>query len=149
MRNYSNSSIITLLKRWISTNFDGGMIVNRIKVVVCLLVCLLITTSCGVQSRQDKVLETLGTPIDEAFYTHGGFQDYTDFGVYSYSSLKLERNEYFVAITHEDMETLGEYLDNFEQWIETFRQNDPSDVLVVNYAFDRSIIDESDFFLSL
>ena len=36
-------------------------------------------------------------------------------------------------------------LDDFESWIETYREGDASREIVVNYDFDRSIIDSEDY----
>jgi hypothetical protein len=92
------------------------------------------------------VLNSLGRYESKQLWTHGEFQDYTDFGLYSYSSAKLNDNQYFKLVSETDIELLYAFVDNFEQWIETFRSNDPDDELVANYAFDRSLIDTEDYF---
>lgn len=133
---------------------------KRFFLLITLFAILISTTSCAFQpkigdimnsffnepTRQDKVLETLGQYDSEKIWTHGSFQDYTDYGIYSYSSVNLNDNEYFNPVTDSDSEKIKGYIDDFEGWIDFFKENDPNDELVLNYNFDRSIIDTSDYF---
>ena len=98
-----------------------------------------------VQTVQETVSESLGQYTKHEMWTHGGFQDYTDYGIYYYSSVKLEDNQYFKRITDSDIETINGFIDNFETWVDTFKENNPDDELVLNYNFERSIIDGSDY----
>ena len=111
--------------------------------VLSLLIC---TTSCGLKTRQEEMIDFLGKPESEQIWTHGEFQDYADFGIYYYPALNIENSKDFAKVSPEDMETLGLFLDNYEQWIAAVESNDPEDELVVNYAFDRTIIDTEDHF---
>lgn len=111
-----------------------------------LLVLALLLNACGWQSRQDPVLASLGRYETKEFYTSGGFQDYTDFAKYTYSSPDLEDNPYFAPLSDADRAELERFLDDFENWIETIRWSDPDNEVVVNYAFDRSNIDTGDYF---
>lgn len=116
---------------------------------VCLFVAFLLllsATGCTMETRQDKVVNSLGQYESKQVWTHGEFQDYTDFGLYSYSSAKIVDNPYFKAVSETDIALIYEFVDNFEKWIESFCKNNPSDELVVNYAFDRSVIDTGDYF---
>ena len=105
------------------------------------LVLTLGTAGCVFENRDSQVLKTLGNYESKRLWTHGEFQDYADFGIYNYQSANLEDNTYFHQVSQEDIETICGFLDNYEQWIETFRDNDPDDVLVQNYHFDRNILD--------
>ena len=116
------------------------------KCLPLLLSLALLLNACGLQSRQDPVLASLGQYEAKEFYTSGGFQDYTDFAKYTYSSADLEDNPYFAPVSSEDRDTLGLFLDDFENWIETIRWSDPDNEVVVNYAFDRSLIGTGDYF---
>lgn len=115
----------------------------------CLFVAfilLLSATGCTTETRQDEVVNSLGQYESKQVWTHGEWQDYTDFGLYSYSSAELANNPYFKLVSETDINLIHKFIDNFEKWIETFRNNNPNDELVVNYAFDRSVIDTGDYF---
>ena len=107
-----------------------------------LIICISIS-AC--KAPEDKILMSLGEYKDHVYYTQGTFQDYTDYAKYYYDSVDLTENEYFNKIQESDLAKIGEHLDDFESWIETYRENDPSREIVVNYDFDRSIIDSEDY----
>ena len=119
---------------------------KRLLRMVLVITLVFSATSCGIQTRQDKVLSSLGKYDSKQVWTHGEFQDYTDFGKYFYVSVSIDQNNYFQKVTSTDTETICSFIDDFEDWIDTFRNNDPKDELVLNYSFDRSIIDTEDFF---
>lgn len=98
------------------------------------------------QTLQEQVAESIGQYDNKEIWTHGGFQDYTDYGIYSYTSANLNNNQYFKPVTYSDSEKIKEFIDNFEGWVDVFKEDDPDDELVSNYNFDRSIIDTSDYF---
>lgn len=100
-------------------------------------------TSCA--APEDKVLASLGEYKSYVFYTEGEFQDFTDYAKYYYDSIDLTDNEYFSEIEHSDIDVLNEHLDDFESWIETYREGDATRKIVVNYDFDRSLIDYEDY----
>ena len=79
------------------------------------------------------------------FYTEGAFQDYTYYAKYYYDSVNFTDNEYFSKIGQADIDVLNEHLDDFESLIETYRGRDATREIVVNYDFDRSVIDHKDF----
>ena len=117
------------------------------KQIVGVLVCvvfLLSITSCTV--FEDKAIASLGEYEKEEFFTSGGFQDYTDYAKYYYTSIDVESNKYFEKITEADLTAINTHLDDFEGWIETIRDSDPSNEVVVNYDFDRGIVDTEDYF---
>ena len=110
-------------------------------VVVSLITLLL--ASCA--ASEDKVLNSLGEYKSHVFYSEGTFQDFTDYAKYYYDSVDFADNEYFSKIEQSDIDILNEHLDDFESWIETYREGDASREIVVNYDFDRSLIDFEDY----
>ena len=119
---------------------------KRIKpTVITLLLIILISTLSSCTAPEDKVLNSLGEYKSKEFYTEGEFQDYTYYAKYYYDSVNFTDNEYFSKIGQADIDVLNEHLDDFESWIETYREGDASREIVVNYDFDRSIIDSEDY----
>ena len=49
---------------------------------------------------------------------------------------KVQETDFVIINTH---------LDDFEGWIETIKDSEPSSEVVVNYDFDREIIDTEDY----
>lgn len=119
---------------------------KRLFTTVLAAILALNLTGCGIESREEQVLDTLGQYEYRHFYTSGGFQDYTDFALYTYAAADLTDNPYFAPLTGQDTEALKGFLDNFEGWVDIIGANDPSNELVVNYAFDRTILDSGDWF---
>ena len=119
---------------------------KRLFVLVLSAIFTLMITACGIQTRQDKVLNSLGKYESKQVWTHGEFQDYTDFGIYTFSVVELNGSSYFSAVAESDIETITAFVDNFENWINCFENSDPTDELVLNYSFDRSIVDAGDYF---
>ena len=117
------------------------------KQIVVVLVCfvfLLSITSCAVP--EDKVIASLGEYEKKEFFTSGGFQDYTDYAKYYFNSANAKENQYLNKIQDADFAIINTHLDDFEGWIETIRNSEPSSEVVVNYDFDREIIDTEDYF---
>ena len=114
-------------------------------IILLLIISCLIFALSSCTTPEDKVLNSLGEYKSYEFYTEGAFQDYTDYAKYYYDSADLSDNEYFSKIGQSDIDVLNEHLDDFESWIETYRENDASREIVVNYDFDRSIIDNEDY----
>ena len=111
-----------------------------------LIFSLPIVSSFFVETRQDTLLSSLGKYENRKFWSHGDFQDYTDFGIYTYKSINLSESEYFKTVSENDFATISSFIDNFENWVDSISKNSPNDELVLNYDFDRSIIDTTDFF---
>ena len=109
-------------------------------IVVCLFTLL---AACVIP--KNKVLASLGEYRDHEFYSEGAFQDYTDYAKYYYDSVDFTDNEYFAKIQPSDLDSLHEILDNFERCIASYRENDETCEIVVNYDFDRSWIDFEDY----
>ena len=115
------------------------------KLVLLILVSLLCLTlvSCGYPG--DDVRYSIGNYTHCEWYSSGGFQDYTDYGKFYYDSVDFTKNRYFHKMETSDIAVLTEHLDDFEGWIALYRKDEPSMELVVQYDFDRSIIDCEDF----
>lgn len=100
----------------------------------------------GCSFADDAILSSLGSYTAKNVYSHGGWQDFTDYGKYRYESISVENNKYFQPVTETDAETLKAYIANFEDWLEAIEKNDPEDSLVVNYDFDTGVISVDDYF---
>ena len=117
------------------------------KQIAVLLVCvvfLLAITSCA--APKDKVIASLGEYEKKEFFTSGGFQDYTDYAKYYFTAANVAENTYLNKIEETDFTIINTHLDDFEGWIETIKNSEPSSEVVVNYDFDREIIDTEDYF---
>lgn len=110
--------------------------------IMLVFVCLF--SSC--LAPEDKVLYSLGTYKNYEFYTQGEFQDYTDYGKYYFENVNIDDNNYFTQIQIEDLKIINEHLDDFECFIESYREKDSTREIVANYDFDRSMIDTEDYF---
>ena len=125
---------------------------KKLTVLLWIFALLLSASSCSIPSgrhivtRQDKVLASIGEYENKQFWRHGWFQDFTDFGIYTFASANLEDNPYFSVVTEEDIVTIDGYIAHFEKCIDSLKTKDPADKLVLHYAFDHSIIDTGDFF---
>ena len=112
--------------------------------VFLMLPWLLFSLSGCVPS--DPVIDSLPAYESKVMYTSGGFQDYTDYGKYTFGQLEdavLGENPYLKKVTAEDLTILQAYLDDFEDWIETY---DPQEEIALHYDFDWTVIDETDYF---
>ena len=119
---------------------------KRIKsTVIILSLIILISTLSSCAAPENKALNSLGEYKSHEFYTEGAFQDFTDYAKYYYDHVDFADNEYFCKIGQVDIDVLNEHLDDFESWIKTYREGDASREIVVNYDFDRSLIDCEDY----
>lgn len=121
--------------------------VTRMKQLIVLL-SLLWVMLCGCVSFQDPVMNSLPSEGKGTMYTHGEFQDYTDYGKYEYSGITakfLDRNEYFQIVNSEDIPELMGYLDNFEGWVAHAADCDECE-LAEMYDFSSTMIREGDYF---
>ena len=116
---------------------------KSVALIVVVLIFGTVLSSCIV--LEDKVLNSLGECRSCEFYTCGGFQDYTDYAKYYYNPVDFTDNEYFSIIEQSDIDALNEHLDDFESCIEAHGYTDASSEIVVNYDFDRSLIDSEDY----
>lgn len=122
-------------------------ILNKVKwtiYICCVCIFALSFTACTLV--EDKVVASLGEYESREFFTSGGFQDYADYAIYHYKSTNVEENKYLKKVQESDKEVILVHLDVFEVWIEAIKNNDASNEVVVNYDFDREIIDTEDYF---
>ena len=115
--------------------------------IAAILSCVLLLlsfTSCV--SPTDKVISSLGEYKEKEFFTSGGFQDYTDYAKYYFTYANVAENKYLCKIQETDFAMINTHLDDFEGWIKTISDSSPSNEVVVNYDFDREIIDTADYF---
>lgn len=94
----------------------------------------------------DPILDSLPDYESKEYYTNGGFQDFTDYGKYTYRIYETElmENPYFQQATEEDILNIHAYLDNFENWVE-IDSGFPKEA----YDFDRAQIQPGDYFCIL
>ena len=93
----------------------------------------------------NSVVASIGKYRDRAFYTCGGFQDFTDYAKYTYPSLnanRLENNVYFQPVNEDSLDTLQAYIQDFEGWIDVHAGSE----LAAHYDFDKACIGPEDFF---
>lgn len=93
----------------------------------------------------DPVIASLPPYRSKAFYTSGGFQDYTDYAKYTFwlpvTERTLEKTGYFEKITGEDATEILAHVDNFHGWVLICGGE-----LLENYDFDPAIVEEGDYF---
>lgn len=116
------------------------------KTILLCCVCMFALSFTACTLVEDKVVASLGKYESHEFFTSGGFQDYTDYAKYHYKSTNVEENKYLKKVQESDKEVILVHLDDFEVWIEAIKNNDASNEVVVNYDFDREIIDTEDYF---
>ena len=107
------------------------------KVLIIVWFFALLLAACG---QDDAVMLSLPAYTQKEFYTEGVWQDFTDYGVYTFSTFdeaKLDENLYFEKVT--DTENILSYIENFEGWLTGDTE------LSAHYNFDKSWIDESDY----
>ena len=114
-------------------------------VVILVLGLLLSVIFFGfLYSQQKHVISSLPDYNNKEFYTSGGFQDYTDYGKYTYGNIttqEFEASEYFTIITAEDVEEIILHVDKFERRVDACGGE-----LKENYDFDKTVINVGDFF---
>lgn len=115
---------------------------NTKKILVSIFLIIILNLT-GCLMSEDKVLASLGKYEQKKNFISGGFQDYTSYAKYRYSSFNLEKNKYLKKIDENDLDTIDAYLADFENWI---KEEDTSSEIVVNYDFNRAIIDTNDYF---
>ena len=109
-----------------------------------LFLQVLFLTGCAMM--EDPILDSFGEYTDSEYYITDGFQDYTIYAKYVYSSADLSGNLWLEKVRPEDFEVIQTHLDDFEGWIETIGSVEPDSKVAVNYDFDRSVIDTEDYF---
>ena len=114
---------------------------RKLAVVFICLAFLLAIASCA--TPKDKVIASLGEYETKEFFSSGGIQDYTFYAKYYFTTANVAQNDYFNKIKETDFSNINKHLDDFDGWIEI---SAPSSEVVVNYDFDRGIIDTEDYF---
>lgn len=97
---------------------------------------------------EDKVLASLPAYKTRQFYSSGGFQDYTDYGVYTFDEISeddLIYSDYFYLISDNNWELVDSLMDNYESWVQIVCENEPDSELAKNYDFDRSCMNRGDY----
>ncbi|MBR2889592.1 MAG: hypothetical protein IKC09_04870 [Oscillospiraceae bacterium] len=117
---------------------------RRIRRIV-LSVLLLTMSLASCKALENEVVASLGVYESREFYTSGGFQDFTDYAKYYFGSAEVVNNVYFTKVRERDFAELNRLLDNFESWIQIIRRDDQTSSVVVNYDFERKIIDLEDY----
>lgn len=120
-----------------SKNHQKKIIV--IIIVVGVLICLSLVFSSTYVSPQE-VIKSIGNYEQVDYYSNDGFQDYTDFAIYTYEEPNVENSDYFIRFA--DTNELNTYLDNFENWVDLSKGTE----IYENYNFDRSILDDEDYY---
>lgn len=119
---------------------------RRTFTLLLALSIMLSLAACIFQTRQGAVLDSIGKYEKKQFWTHGAFGDYTDFGIYTCQSTGIEKSSYFSKVSQEDIGVICEFIDDYEGWIEAVREDDPTHALVLNYHFNRALLDTEDYF---
>ena len=95
---------------------------------------------------KDPILGSLPEFESKEYYSSGGFQDFTNYGKYTYRIYEttLTENPYFRKVTDADIPRLEAYLDDFENWVaicEDFPQ--------ASYDFHRTTLEAGDYYYIL
>ncbi len=106
---------------------------------IIFIILLILLLSCTACTQNDKVLNSLGKYSEICSYTHGEFQDYTDFAKYQLDSPGLEKNQYLKKIDDDSKKSFENHLDSYELFVTEYCLED------IKYDFDRSIITDTDY----
>ena len=113
------------------------------KIVIAICIALVCFSSCCIP--EDPVVSSLGEGENHVYFSSGGFQDYTDYAKYYYTSANVSENPYLKRIDEQNLAVIDRHLDDFEMWIDTIKGSEPSNEVVLNYDFDRTMIDTEDY----
>lgn len=117
---------------------------KRMSVFICAMVIVFALSACFL--FQDKIIRSVGKPISEQLYTHGEFQDYTDYGEYKFDEVDLSDNSYFTRITDDNKQKVLKYIAYYEDIVEMYGLMDASDDIATHYSFERDFITNDDYF---
>jgi len=117
------------------------------RTLLLTLICALLLTGCALLPgySEDKLFAYMPEHETKEFYTNGTFQDYTDYGIYTYKPFDYEQafsGTRFSKAASADCIELLSYIDDFESWVAVADENNE---LYRHYNFDRSIISEGDY----
>lgn len=116
------------------------------KVIALILGLLLLIGLVVFVCACDFVIISLGRYSNREIYTHGEYQDFTDYGKYTFEDPKLAKNRYFSRVDASAKNELVKYIDDYEKWVSVLAENEPACELAAHYDFDRSCIDDSDWY---
>jgi len=127
------------------------VLVDQKKIALSIILIIGITAfilpGCA-DPPDDFVIRSLPAYDNVIIYSEGEFQDCTDFYIYHYKNIslsELENNKYLNPVKDHTASILP-YIEDFEKWIAVYRKNDANRELPSNYDFEKSIIDENDYF---
>ncbi len=109
---------------------------KKIFPLILLILILLSFTAC---TQNDTVLNSLGNYSEICFYTHGEFQDYTDYAKYQFESPNIDDNKYLKKIDANSKKSFEDHLDRYEPFVNEYCTKD------IKYDFNRSIITDTDY----
>lgn len=122
------------------------MVIRVFAAFVMLFLILFFTLcACTVLSDWDKygIKTSLWFSEYKVEYSNGGFGDFTNYSEYHFndkSIQKFEKSKWYRVVTNEDVDSLQEYFDNFEGWLEWCDYAD-------KYSFDKDTqINSGDYF---
>ena len=114
------------------------------KLLVLVLVVFVVLMS-GCSAPTDDVVKSLGDYKSEHYFTSGGSQDYTDYAKYTYEYVDFGSNEYFKKISFDSLNELTVHIEDFEKWVQTLKETEPENEIVLKYDFNSSLISEEDY----
>lgn len=110
---------------------------KKLKIISLISAAFLLAFSLSacVFKSGDPVIASLGKAMSVQRYSCAGFGDSTDFGIYTFPGASPGESEYFKPVTAESKTELLGYIDEFEQVIDSLRDDiDEGDYL---YIYDR------------
>ena len=112
-------------------------------VIIMLLILVCIFSACIL--TDSPALVSLGGYQKREYYESEGFQDFTAYAKYYYENVDFSDNHVYSKVTSADIAEINNILNDFDQWVDMYKENDHSKDLVNNYDFDRSVIDTEDY----
>lgn len=107
---------------------------KRISLISAAFLLAFSLSACVFKSG-DPVIASLGKAMSVQRCSCAGFGDSTDFGIYTFPGASPGESEYFKPVTAESKTELLGYIDEFEQVIDSLRDDiDEGDYL---YIYDR------------
>ena len=119
-----------------------GDVVKKALILI-LILSILLLSACS--EFKNEVLESLGEYKSKEYFTSGGFQDYTNYAKYTYENIDFSENVYFNKISSDSAEQLSSHIEDFEGWVQTIKETEPKNEVVLGYDFDSSVISEEDY----
>lgn len=117
-------------------------------IVVLILVVPYLVFSFNFVPPQEEVRLSLGEYEVVEYCSYGVFQDFTDYGKFTYENPDLINNEYLSLMTDDDIKELNRYLDNYDEWVDVITEEITDDMtrkFSETYDFNRNIISNEDY----